>query len=165
VTQPRLAPLALALAGGLAAAACTPGSPCRTADFRKAREYSLPYAGHWVVARGDTLTLPEMGDRFRLGDVVLDTDTVVVRTGRTAQCHLGGRLVFTVPRPETLAVSWFGAPEHVTIFGWPAELGPFAGISASWWGRDSLHGAILFDERLGVQMRPGITAQFWAGRR
>ncbi len=46
-----------------------------------------------------------------------------------------------------------------------ADIGPFAGLNASWWGRDSLHGAILFDERMGVQMRPGVTAQFWAGRR
>lgn len=146
-------------------AACAPGSPCRSADFRRTRGFSLPYAGTWVVARGDTLTLPEMGDRFRLSAVVLDTDTVVVGRERARQCHLRGRLVFTAPKPETLAVSWFGAPEHVTIFGWPAELGPFAGISASWWSGDSLHGAILFDERLGVQMRPGVTAQFWAGRR
>jgi hypothetical protein len=163
VRPPRLVLVALAFAG--ATAACTAGSPCRTADFRKTRGFSQPYAGHWVVARGDTLTLPEMGDRFRLSDVVLDTDTVVVGAARSRRCHLRGHLVFTVPKAETLAVSWFGAPEHVTIFGWPAELGPFAGISASWWGGDSLHGAILFDERLGVQMRPGITAQFWAGRR
>jgi len=72
--------------------------------------------------------------------------------------------VFAVPRAETLAVTWFGVPEHVTVFGWPVDLGPFAGVNASWWGRDSLHGAILFDERMGVQVGPGVTAQFWAGR-
>lgn len=149
---------ALGLAGMLGA--CAPGSPCRTTEFRRVREYSRPYAGTWVVARGDTLTLPQMGDRFRLASFALDTDTVLF--GR--ECHLTGRLVFAVPA-ETLGVSWFGVPEHATIFGWPATLGPFAGISATWWGRDSLHGAILFDQSLGVQVQAGVTAQFWAGRR
>ncbi len=105
--------------------------------------------------------MPEMGDRFRLTDIVLDTDTVAVRR----ECHFAGRLIFTVPKAETLAVTWFGVPEHVTIFGWPADLGPFGGINASWWGRDSLRGAVLFDETLGVRVRPGATAQFVAGRR
>ena len=149
----------LALAVSLLA--CAPAGPCRTTEFRRVRSYSRPYSGHWVVARGDTLTMPEMGDRFRLTDIVLDTDTVVV--GR--ECHFSGRLIFIIPKAETLAVTWFGVPEHVTIFGWPAELGPFGGINASWWGRDSLRGAVLFDEQLGVQVRPGATAQFVAGRR
>lgn len=148
----------LGLAGVLTA--CAPASPCRTADFRRVRDYSRRYAGTWVVARGDTLTLPEMGDRFKLTSFALDTDTVLF--GR--ECQFAGRLIFTVP-PETLAVSWFGVPEHATIFGWPVALGPFAGISATWWGRDSLHGAVLFDQSLGVQVQPGVTAQFWAGRR
>jgi hypothetical protein len=146
----------------VALAACAPSTPCRTADFHRVRGFSRSYAGHWVVAHGDTLTMPELGDRFRLTDVVLDTDTVVI--GR--ECHFTGRLVFSVPKPETLSVTWFGVPEHVTIFGWPVELGPFAGIGASWWGggRDSLRGAILFDSQLGIQVQPGATAQFWAGR-
>jgi hypothetical protein len=148
---------------GLAALtlACAPSSPCRSGDARRQlARFSHPYAGHWIVARGDTLTLPEMGDRFRLGSMVLDTDTVSI--GR--QCLYRGQLTFLEPRADTLAVQWFGVPEHATVFGWPAELGPFAGINASWWGRDSLHGAILFDERMGVQVPPGVTAQFWAGR-
>lgn len=141
--------------------ACGPASPCHSSDVRRQlARYSHPYAGHWVVAHGDTLTLPEMGDRFRLTDIVLDTDTVSI----AKSCLYRGRLVFSIPRAETLAVSWFGVPEHVTVFGWPAELGPFAGLNASWWGRDSLRGAVLFDERFGVQVRPGVTAQFWAGR-
>src|SRR2546428_9258 len=114
-----------------------------------------------VLACAACLTTPGRGDRFGLTDIVLDTDTVVV--GR--ECHFSGRLIFIVPKAETLAVTWFGVPEHVTIFGWPAELGPFGGINASWWGRDSLRGAVLFDEQLGVQVRPGATAQFVAGRR
>lgn len=144
-------------------AACGPSSPCRSGDVtRQLARFSDPYAGHWVVTRGDSLTLPDptLGDRFRLTDIVLDTDTVSI--GR--QCLYRGRLIFAVPRADTLAVSWFGVPEHVTVFGWPAELGPFAGINASWWRGDSLRGAILFDERMGVQARPGATAQFWAGR-
>lgn len=122
--------------------------------------FSHQYAGRWIVARGDTLTLPEMGDRFRLGALVLDTDTVSI--GR--QCLYGGQLIFLEPRAETLAVKWFGVPEHATVFGWPVELGPFAGVNVTWWRGDTLHGEILFDERMGVQMRPGVTAQFWAGR-
>jgi hypothetical protein len=146
----------------LLALACAPGSPCRTAQkARQLARYSRPYAGHWVVARGDTLTLPDptLGDRFKLTDIVLDTDTVSVAT----ECLYRGRLTFAVPA-ETLAVTWFGVPERVTVIGWPVSLGPFAGLDASWWGRDSLRGAVLFDERLGVRVHPGATAQFWAGR-
>ena len=148
----------------LAAFACGPSSPCGSGDtVRRLARFSTPYAGHWVIARGDTLTLPDpdLADRFTLTDIVLGTDTVSV----ARSCLYRGQLVFAVPRAETLAVSWFGVPEHVTVFGWPGDLGPFAGLNASWWGRDSLRGAILFDERMGVQVRPGVTAQFWAGRR
>lgn len=130
---------------------------------RELARYSRTYAGHWIVTHGDTLTLPDptIADRFKLTDIVLDTDTVSI--GK--QCLYRGRLVFAVPRAETLAVSWFGVPERVTVFGWPVDLGPFAGLDASWLGRDSLRGAILFDERMGVRVRPGATAQFVAGRR
>ncbi|HEU5260025.1 MAG TPA: hypothetical protein VFU41_01245 [Gemmatimonadales bacterium] len=121
--------------------------------------YSRPYVGHWRVARGDTLTLPEMGDRFKLTDVVLDTARIAV--GRV--CRFEGHLVFAVPRADTLAVTWLGQPDQALIFGWPAELGPFAGIGAVRVG-DSLAGAILFDERLGVRVPPGVTARFFAGR-
>jgi len=146
----------------LLALACAPSSPCRSGDkVRQLARYSKPYAGHWIVARGDTLTLPDttLGDRFKLTDIVLDTDTVSV----AKECLYRGRLTFAVP-PETLSVTWYGVPERVTIIGWPPTLGPFGGLDASWWGRDSLHGAVLFDERLGIRVRPGATAQFWAGR-
>lgn len=146
-----------------AAVACA-SSPCRTgAIVHSLATMSRPYAGHWVVAHGDSLTIPDtiLGDRFKLTDIVLDTDTVSI--GR--QCLYTGSIVFSEPQAETLAVKWFGVPEHVTVFGWPANLGPFAGLSASWWARDSLRGAILYDERFGVRARPGATAQFWAGRR
>jgi hypothetical protein len=111
------------------ALACAPSSPCRSGDVRRQlSRFSSPYTGHWVITHGDTLTLPDptMGDRFRLTDLVLDTDTVSI--GK--QCLYRGTMVFSVPKAETLAVSWFGVPEHVTVFGWPAELGPFAGINA-----------------------------------
>jgi len=146
------------------AIACAPSSPCHSGDVRRELErFSHPYAGHWVVTHADSLTIPDptMGDHFRLTDLVLDSDTVSIEK----QCMYRGSMVFSVPKPETLAVSWFGVPEHVTVFGWPAELGPFAGVNATWWGRDSLRGAILYDERFGVRARPGATAQFWAGRR
>jgi len=142
---------------------CAPSSPCRSGDARRQlARFSHNYAGHWVVTRGDSLTLPDptLGDRFRLERIVLDTDTVSI----ARQCLYRGRLVFVVPRADTLAVSWFGVPEHATVFGWPAELGPFAGINLTRWRGDSLHGEILFDERMRVQTRPGVTAQFWAGR-
>jgi len=147
----------------LLASACGPASPCSSGSIRRNLErFSQPYAEHWVVAHGDSLTLPDstLGDRFKLTDIILRTDTVSV----AKECLYRGKLVFAVPRAETLAVTWFGVPEHVTIFGWPADLGPFAGLNASWWGRDSLRGAILFDERFGVQAQPGATAQFTAGR-
>ena len=143
----------------LAAAACGPSSPCRSTDFKNIRRYSQRYVGGWVVAHGDTLTLTEAGDRFHLAALSLDTDTVMFNQ----ECHLSGRLVFRVP-PETLAVSWFGVPERATIFGWPDNLGPFAGASVTFWGRDSLHGIILFDQAANIAVQPGVTAQFWAGR-
>jgi hypothetical protein len=147
----------------LAIAACGPPNPCSGAQFRRLERFSRPYAGHWVVARGDTLTFPDsppLADRFRLGAIVLDTTTAV--SGR--DCLLRGRVIFSAPRAETLAVTWFGQPEQAIVSGWPADLGPFAGLSLAWWGRDSLRGAVLFDSRMGVQVRPGATAQFVAGR-
>jgi hypothetical protein len=156
---------AAVLAGvALSAAACGPRDPCSGHQFDRLRRYSVPYAGHWVVARGDTLTFPDapaMSDRFRLADITLDTATVVV--GR--ECVFRGHIVFRAPRAETLAVSWFGQPEQAIVSGWPADLGPFAGLSLAWSGarRDSVSGAILLDSRLGVQARPGMTARFVAG--
>lgn len=139
--------------------ACEPSNPCTSSEMYLRTRFSQRYVGHWVVARGDTLTLPELGDRFKLTDLMLDSSRVPV--GRT--CHFRGALVFAVPRAETLAVTWYGAPEQALIYGWPADLGPFAGVGATRVG-DSLAGAILFDERLGVQVRPGVTARFVAGR-
>ena len=149
----------------LAVAACggRPPNPCVGHQFDRLRRYSLPYAGHWVVARGDTLTFPDapaLSDRFRLADIVLDSATVVI--GR--DCTFRGQIVFRAPRPETLAVSWFGQPEQAIVSGWPADLGPFAGVSLAWAGRDSMSGSILIDSKLGVQTRPGMTARFVAGR-
>jgi len=150
-------------AAALAVAACGPPNPCSGHQFDRLRRYSLPYAGHWRVARGDTLTFPDapaMSDRFRLTDITLDTATTVA--GR--ECIFRGQIVFRAPRAETLAVSWFGQPEQAIVSGWPADLGPFAGLSLAPSGRDSLSGAILMDSKLGVQARPGMTAQFVAGR-
>ncbi len=143
----------------MALAGCGPSNPCRSPQMHLRARFAQPYVGHWKVARGDTLTLPQLGDRFKLRDVVLDTARVVVG----AACHFRGALVFTAPRAETLAVTWYGVPEQALIYGWPADLGPFAGIGASRVG-DSLVGAILFDSRLGVEVRPGATARFVAGR-
>jgi hypothetical protein len=149
----------------LLAAACGggPPHPCSGYQFDRLKRYSIPYAGHWVVARGDTLTFPDapqMSDRFRLADIVLDTATVAV--GR--ECVFRGRMTFRAPRHDTLAVSWFGQPEQAIVSGWPVDLGPFAGVSLAWAGKDSLSGSILIDAKLGVQSRPGMTARFVAGR-
>jgi len=150
-------------AAALALAACGPSDPCSGYQFQRLQRFSRPYAGHWIVRRGDTLTFPDsppMSDRFRLTDVVLDTAATIA--GK--DCLLRGQLVFRVPRAETLAVRWFGQPEQAIVDGWPADVGPFAGVALAWWGRDSLRGSVLFDARLGVQVRPGVTAQFVAGR-
>lgn len=156
----RLAALAPAL---MAMVACGPPNPCSGHQFDRLRRYSLPYAGHWRVARGDTLTFPDapaMSDRFRLSDITLDTATIVI----DRECIFRGQIVFRAPRAETVGVSWFGQPEQAIISGWPVDLGPFAGLSLAPAGRDSLSGAILMDSKLGVQARPGMTAQFVAGR-
>lgn len=150
---------ALALCAGVFVAACAPGDPCTAFQGRRAAKFALPYAGDWIVTHGDTLTLPQMGDRFRLTRVALDTARAML--GR--ECLFRGTLVFAVPA-ETLAITWFGQPEQAIVLGWPAELGPFAGIGLAFVG-DSLRGSVLFDERMGVQVRPGVTAQFMAGRK
>lgn len=142
-----------------ALAACGPSNPCTSPRMHLQTRFAQRYAGHWRVAHGDTLTLPELGDRFKLTHVTLDTSRVVV--GRA--CRFGGALIFAVPRAETLAVTWEGLPDQALIHGWPVDLGPFAGIGATRVG-DSLVGAILFDSRLGVEVRPGVTARFVAGR-
>lgn len=159
---PRIALILLLTPVGMA---CATRGPCAGYQFDRLQRYSLPYAGHWVVARGDTLTLPDapaMSDRFTIAAVVLDTATVVVRR----DCIFRGRLVFARPAAETLAVTWFGQPEQAIVNGWPAELGggSFAGLALAWAGRDSLRGSLLFSEQLGVQVRSGVTAQFVAGR-
>ena len=143
----------------VALAACGPANPCGSSEMHLRTRFSQAYVGHWVVARGDTLTLPELGDRFKLTAVILDSGRVAV----SGTCRFKGALVFAVPRAETLAVTWYGSPEQALIYGWPVDLGPFAGVGASRVG-DSLVGAILFDSQLGVQVRPGVTARFVAGR-
>ncbi len=141
-----------------AAAACAPSNPCTSSQMHLASRYAERYLGHWVVARGDTLTLPELGDRFTLSDVMLDSTRV--QFGQV--CHFRGTLIFRMPR-DTLQVSWIGYPEQALVYGWPAGLGPFGGIGAVRVG-DSLGGELLFDSRLGVRARPGATARFMAGR-
>ena len=143
----------------LLATACGPPDPCRSEPFRRLARFSAPYAGRWVVAYADSLTLPELGDRFALAEVRLDTTTGMLQR----QCVFRGRLAFTIPA-ETLDVLWYGQPEQAIVVGWPAEQGAIAGASLAWWGRDSLHGTLLFDERLAPRVRPGLTARFTAGR-
>jgi hypothetical protein len=124
------------------------------------RAAAAPYVGRWQVVRGDTLTLPQMGDRFKLATLALDTQSIVLDRA----CRFRGRLVFSAPRAETLAVTWIGSPDEAFVSGWPAELGPFGGLGVSIAG-DSLRGALLFDSRLGINVMPGVTAQFVARRR
>jgi hypothetical protein len=100
-----------------------------------------------------------MGDRFKLAVVRLDTGSVAV--GR--ECRFLGRLTFTEPRAETLAVTWSGEPDQAFIWGWPADLGPFGGLGVMV-AADSMRGALLFDSRLGINVTPGVTAQFVARR-
>ena len=112
-----------------------------------------------VKTEGDTVTLPEMGDRFKLAEIDLDTARIAVTTA----CRFGGTIRFAAPRRDTLAVTWVGTVEQALIYGWPADLGPFGGLGVTVHG-DTLRGALLFDSRLGVQVRPGVTAQFVARR-
>lgn len=127
------------------------------------RRFSEPYVGHWAVAYGDTLTIPDaptLADRFRLAAVQLDTHRMVVG----GACLQTGRLIFAAPRAETLAVRWSGNLDQALVQGWPSDLGPFGGVALAWQGRDSLRGSVLFDERVGAQVPTGTTAQFVAGR-
>ena len=100
-----------------------------------------------------------MGDRFKLTELILDTPRV--ETGAT--CRFAGAIAFGAPRTETFTVTWIGEPQQAFIYGWPADLGPFGGIGVSLTG-DSLRGALLFDSRLGMRVKPGLTAQFVAIR-
>lgn len=155
----------LLMAGVAGLAACGGSEPCSGYQFDRLSRFSRPYAGHWMVGRGDTLTLPDapgLSDRFRLAEIVLDTATQVV--GR--DCIFGGRIVFARPQPDTVAVTWYGQPEQAIVNGWPAAVGggSFAGLSLAWAGPDSLRGSLLFSAELGVQVRTGVTAQFMAGR-
>jgi hypothetical protein len=151
------------LAGfGLVAAlcgACSPPRPCEASRMRLGIRLSRSYVGRWRVARGDTLTLPQLGDPFKLTELMLDTARV--ETGTT--CRLAGAITFAAPRVETFAVTWMGQPQQAFIYGWPADLGPFGGIGVTLTG-DSLRGALLFDARLGMRVKPGLTAQFVASR-
>jgi hypothetical protein len=122
-----------------------------------------PFVGRWQVTHADTLTLPQMGDRFTL--VALALDSTRVEAGAT--CRLRGALVFTVPRIDTFPVTWAAQGGEAFIYGWPADLGPFGGIGAALVGGargDTLIGALLFDSRLGIEVKPGVTAQLVARR-
>ena len=157
MTAAHLAVVAAVVATGCASA------PCDSYQARRTVRYSAPYVGQWIVAHGDTLTLPEeprLADRFRLAAVTLDSERVMA--GRN--CLLSGRLVFSAPKAETLSVHWFGQPEQAIVQGWPADLGPFGGLALARYGPDSLRGSVLFDQRMGVQVPSGVTAQFVAGR-
>jgi len=155
--QRRLA--GLGLVGALFAACGPPVPPCAASRMRAASRLSRPYVGSWSVVRGDTLTLPQLGDRFKISALMLDTG----RVEAGAACRFRGAIAFVAPRADTFAVTWIGQQQQAFIYGWPADLGPFGGIGVSLAG-DSLHGALLFDSRLGVQVKPGLTAQFVARR-
>lgn len=111
------------------------------------------------MVRGDTVTLPEMGDRFTLREINLDSVRVRVAT----LCRFRGALVFRAPHEETLAVTWTKAPEQALVYGWPVDLGPFGGLGAKVVG-DTLRAALLFDSRAGINVTAGVTAQFTAAR-
>src|SRR3989440_1966912 len=87
-------PLGVSVTLLAALTACGPSNPCGSSEMHLRARFSQPYVGHWVVARGDTLTLPELGDRFKLTDVILDSARVAV----SGTCRFKGALVFAVPR-------------------------------------------------------------------
>ncbi len=89
-------PLGVSVTLLAALAACGPSNPCGSSEMHLRARFSQPYVGHWGVARGDTLTLPELGDRFKLTDVILDSGRVAVselgvqvRPGATARFVAG----------------------------------------------------------------------------
>src|SRR3989449_6383585 len=51
--------------------ACGPSNPCTASAMHLQARYAQRYVGRWKVAHGDTLTLPQLGDRFKLSDVLL----------------------------------------------------------------------------------------------
>ncbi len=138
-----------------------PRDPCRSPGLRLVEQASKPYVGTWQVVRGDTVTFPQMGDRFKLSELVLDT----ARLNSGGLCRFRGTLVFTFPRRERFDVAWMGQGGEAYVYGWPADLGPFGGLGLSFLGaRDSVRAALLFDSRLNVNVPPGVTAQFVARR-
>src|SRR6266480_1393713 len=74
-------------------------SPCSGHQFDRLKRFSFPYAGHWVVTHGDTLTFPgapQVSDRFRLGEIVLDTTTTII--GHV--CVFRGQMRFRAPEAD-----------------------------------------------------------------
>ncbi|HUL50095.1 MAG TPA: hypothetical protein VLT79_08795 [Gemmatimonadales bacterium] len=142
-------------------AGCRPRSACETRALDALRRSSARYVGRWTVLWGDTLTIPEMGDRFKLRELDLDTGHVVVSQGKA--CRLHGAVVFEEPRRDTFAVTWAGTPEQALIYGWPADLGPFGGIGAKL-REDTLVGSLLFQSEVGINVPAGVTARFVARR-
>src|SRR2546428_12781668 len=101
---------------GLVALACGPSNPCSGHQFDRLQRYSLPYAGRWVVARGDTLTFPDapqMSDRLRLGNNFLDTTTV----GGGRGCVVRGQITVRAPPARPLARRWVCPPEQARVRG------------------------------------------------
>ena len=141
---------------------CGHASPCDARPFAKTLRISARYAGRWQVVFGDTVTIAQMGDRFRLREIDLDTARVLAREGTA--CRLTGALLFQEPRRDTFPVTWVGFPEQALIYGWPADLGPFGGIGATLHG-DTLVGSLLFQSEVGINVPPGVTARFVARRR
>lgn len=140
---------------------CGSRSPCDTHALGATLRTSARYVGHWTVLWGDTLTIPQMGDRFKLRELDLDTTRVLVAQGKA--CRLRGAVLFQEPRRDTFAVTWAGFPEQALIYGWPADLGPFGGIGARLRG-DTLVGSLLFQSEVSINVPAGVTARFVARR-
>src|SRR5207237_8353178 len=107
----------------LAVTACGPRNPCSGHQFQRLRRYSLPYAGRWIVARGDTVTFPaapQVSDHFKLGEIVLDTTTVIA----DRDCVCRGKIVFRAPRADTITPRELAHPERPTARRWPAAPRP-----------------------------------------
>ena len=126
-----------------------------------------------IVPREERDDLPDgLLAALRGAGMVVERGSAVPDRGGRVAMYLAGAwysVVLPVPPPgtpvaETLDVLWYGQPEQAIVVGWPAEQGAIAGVALAWWGRDSLRGTLLFDERLAPRARPGLTAQFTAGR-
>src|SRR5256714_1255850 len=151
---------------------CIPWAP-EVAGSRRRRQVASRHAKEHTMTRLPAvvlmLTAACSGGAKGGGAAARDTlterqrDSILARSSIPGASAVGRAMNAADSASARLRATDSGTP----LPGSPPEpappLGPFAGIGAAGVG-DSLVGAILFDSRLGVRVRPGATARFVAGR-